>query len=315
MKKYLFILITFFGIFNFSQTKEKELIIVQNLTLENFKIEELIKFVNSNFKSENEKAKFYYYWIAKNIKYDDNLFEKLNDSKYIPLESENQKDIFRIYIEKKAVCEGYSNLYHYLLNSSNIKNEFISGNAKTFYDFRNYEFNHTNKHAWNAVFINNHWILVDTTWASANSEITENYYDVKPERLILTHFPNDSKWQLMKNLITKDEFKNSPFLDNFYFEKGFRELPKINSDNKFIYIYIKKNPNKNWLVSFKFENENGVFERLICKLKENKDYKIYYTEKNNIPKKTIIRLDLTDFNEDKQTLLKYENIGLFHLKY
>ena len=55
MKKYLFILITFFGIFNFSQTKEKELIIVQNLTLENFKIEELIKFVNSNFKSENEK--------------------------------------------------------------------------------------------------------------------------------------------------------------------------------------------------------------------------------------------------------------------
>ena len=55
---------------------------------------------------------------------------------------------------------------------------------------------------------------------------------------------------------TKDEFKNSPFLDNFYFEKGFRELPKINSDNKFIYIYIKKNPNKNWLVSFKFENEN-----------------------------------------------------------
>lgn len=75
MKKYLFILITFFGIFNFSQTKEKELIIVQNLTLENFKIEELIKFVNSNIKSENEKAKFYYYWIAKNIKYDDNLFE------------------------------------------------------------------------------------------------------------------------------------------------------------------------------------------------------------------------------------------------
>ena len=57
MKKYLFILITFFGIFKFSQTKEKELIIVQNLTLENFKIEELIKFVNSNIKSENEKAK------------------------------------------------------------------------------------------------------------------------------------------------------------------------------------------------------------------------------------------------------------------
>jgi transglutaminase/protease-like cytokinesis protein 3 len=76
------------------------------------------------------------------------------------------------------------------------------------------------EHAWNTVFINKVWKLIDPTWASGytNSEVTEFkktysefYFFTNPIEFFNDHYPTDNKWSLLPVTPTLTQFYNFPF--------------------------------------------------------------------------------------------------------
>ena len=160
--------------------------------------------------SKIEKLKAVYYWIANNIKYDCKLFNEMNS------EDEFYNDYFYtdsywILKRKKTVCEGYAWLLNEMCNSIGINTLIIHG-----YSFDRSE--NLTTHAWNMVELEDGFYLVDVTWSAGFSDCERNeftfaynkkYFLMKPSEFIKEHYPNNSKYQLLKNEIKKEEFINS----------------------------------------------------------------------------------------------------------
>ena len=83
-------------------------------------------------------------------------------------------------------------------------------------------------HAWNAVKVRGEWKLLDCTWgAGALNERGEYvpafdsfYFFTPPEQFIYSHFPNDSRWQLMAEPLTRQAFETLALLKPAFFTCG-----------------------------------------------------------------------------------------------
>lgn len=163
----------------------------------------------ANF-SDLQKTRSIYFWIAQNIQY--MIDEQSQD--------QHAEHVFKY---KKGVCEGFANLFHEMCEQAGIRSKVIVGYVKDSRFEQEKKLPFPN-HAWNAVFINNKWQLLDVTWASFNKalkdkeELSENYFRYKlennflvdPAVFIYTHLPEDPLWQLTSakvpfKLFLKDE--------------------------------------------------------------------------------------------------------------
>ena len=119
--------------------------------------------------SDYEKALAIHDWVCKNIYYDEAAVRRngTNDS------PRNATDVIAA---RKAVCLGYSNLYAALCRAVGIPCNVITGYAIS---EESEESTWTEKalttaeanHAWNEAYIDNRWVIVDTTWDSKNKLI------------------------------------------------------------------------------------------------------------------------------------------------
>src|SRR4029078_8527879 len=73
-------------------------------------------------------------------------------------------------------------------------------------------------HMWNAVKIDGKWYLVDLTWDAGQTVKGEfiftystAYLFADPQVFITHHFPEDEKWQLLKNPVSWTEFRYIEF--------------------------------------------------------------------------------------------------------
>lgn len=91
------------------------------------------------------------------------------------------------------------------------------------------------QHWWNAVFIYGKWCHVDSYLATmpiinktGSGELkysfNENYFLVDPNKLIYTHFPEESSWQLIHNVVTLDEFTLQPKITPHFLQFGLQTL-------------------------------------------------------------------------------------------
>jgi len=132
---------------------------------------ELAEQIIAPFSTKEEKTKAIYYWITNNIAYDVKLFNKMEKSgklgkseKYTmeQLRRKRKSDIKRTLSKKKGVCHHYSLLFDKLCEEVNINCEYIGGYSKT-------DPEKSGKgiaHAWNAVFYDKNWHLIDLTYSS-----------------------------------------------------------------------------------------------------------------------------------------------------
>src|SRR5690606_2162152 len=115
----------------------------------------------------------------------------------------------------------------------------------------------TTNHAWNAVKIDNKWKLIDATWSTGNDEanpgsfnFSEEYFLIKPEKLILNHFPEDSKWQLLNPIITKENFFFKPlfygpyFLSNLELKNNVNGIIKVKQGDSITLVFDKADTEK-----------------------------------------------------------------------
>lgn len=113
---------------------------------------ELIKLTKSivkEKKTEKEKVEAVYNYIVANIKYDYNKINNIDDT-YVP-------ELDNILSIKKGICYDYASLLAGMLRSEGIPTKLVKGYKN---DLKEY-------HAWNEVFLEGKWQVIDTTYDSA----------------------------------------------------------------------------------------------------------------------------------------------------
>ena len=158
-----------------------------------------------------------FYWIAKNIEYDVvSYFAK-------DYKDQTAEGVFRT---RKGVCAGYANLYKYLCNEIQAPCGVIPGYSKGYGFEYGKEAPERVDHAWNAVEIDQHWYLLDSTWGAGHlndknafeRKLDDYYFLTRPDELIYHHFPEKTKWQLLKTPIKLDQFMEMPHLRPGYYD-------------------------------------------------------------------------------------------------
>lgn len=255
MKKITFYILTLFLLLTldaYSQSKFSEIDEdARNVVYNSEK--SLAKELTKNCSTDLEKVRAIFIWVTDNIAYDFKLFHSPKIQK--ELYTSKNEVIEHVLKTRKAVCAGYSYLFKNLCHEVNIECVTIIGFSKQYLAD-----GHKNKkivdHAWNGVKIGNKWFLLDATWASGNSfgnqftkEFDDFWFLTDPKKFIYTHFPEKSKWQLLSNPFSKDEFDDLPSLSSHrFFTQGVKVISpengiiKISSDSTFIFKIKKKNP-------------------------------------------------------------------------
>ncbi|WP_068618514.1 transglutaminase-like domain-containing protein [Paenibacillus tuaregi] len=119
------------------------------------------KALTKNLTTDEQKVKAIYNFVVNNIKYDKKLALNI-PADYIP-------QIDRTLTVGKDTCYGYSALFAAMLRSVNIPTKLDMG--KTAYV--------TTYHAWNEVYMNNKWVVIDTTVDAGWKGTTTKYQMIK----------------------------------------------------------------------------------------------------------------------------------------
>ena len=138
------------------------------------------------------------------------------------------QSIHRVLEEKKAICDGYSNLFSALCNRLGVENVKILGYSKVYGYEPGQKFAVSN-HAWNAVLLNEEWYLIDVTWGASRSNNEdfqasegnlERYFLTEPSLFLLDHLPEDPQWQLVSDPVSIEDFESG------------KNIPKVEKSSK-----------------------------------------------------------------------------------
>lgn len=193
----------------------------------------LTKELTEPYPDQLSKIRSIFIWITDNIAYDYNFINKGKEIK-LP-ECKVYEDCDRIYREwemkylkkvikkGKGICDGYARLFQKMCEIAGIKSEIVAGYTKT----KPYHIGATGSlnHAWNAVWIDSAYYLLDPTWAAGYCienedsgllegfvKSYENYYWFTPfNDLARDHYPKEGKWVLEANY-TKEKYAANPYI-------------------------------------------------------------------------------------------------------
>ncbi len=156
--------------------------------------------------SEKELIRAFYFWTANKIEYD-------TENKFNFSSSDNPATIISETLKKRrAVCQGYSEVFHALCDAAGIENYVIQG-----YTRQNGSVVYIN-HAWVVARIDTTWYFFDPTWGSGVvtngkfiQKFTNEYFLVKPAVFIKSHMPFDPIWQCLYYPFSPEKFAQSNF--------------------------------------------------------------------------------------------------------
>jgi transglutaminase/protease-like cytokinesis protein 3 len=242
------------------------------------KVESLVAQIEKDFSTDQEKARAAFFWLAKNIRY--NLKEYYNPrqrsyrfsyateaekiAKYQNLVDNLVKTTFR---SKTGVCEEYAQSFKKICNLLHIEAEVIKGNVRNAAAEIG-EIPNTTNHAWNAVKIDDEWLILDATWAAGYEyngkwirDFNDYFYDIPKDKILKSHYPEESIWMLRFGRMTVDEFYNQPIYSNTFLglkaeliapttgtielkNNDFIELKFKNLTDSLLLFYVFKGANK-----------------------------------------------------------------------
>ena len=176
-------------------------------------INELGRFFKT-IKDPYERVRAMHDWVAEHISYD---WPAIDDKTYPTKQSAKT-----VLAARRGVCSGYSNLMIALGKVTGDRMLYVTGYTRT----ENGELDDDVGHAWNAVMINRRWYLMDVTWDSGkqlgrpNGKFRTTYFLTPPRAFLLDHFPDKTKWQLLKTPVSTGDFLRQPLMDAGSFAWG-----------------------------------------------------------------------------------------------
>jgi len=184
-------------------------------------VESLASYLVAPARNEREKARSIFRWVTENIDYD--VLGFFTGS----FDDTSSKDVLK---SRKSVCSGYSDIFSSLARSAGLEVARIAGYGKAYGYLPGENLSGPSNHAWNAVKINGSWYLIDCTWGAGyidgNKKYVrkfDDYYFMTPQsEFIYGHFPEDSRWQLLEQPLSKSEFEKQAFLKPEFFKYGLK---------------------------------------------------------------------------------------------
>jgi hypothetical protein len=180
-------------------------------------ITSLATYLTGPARSDREKARALFTWMALNINYDVSRFGRPPDPR-------------SVLAERRAVCAGYAALFKALADAAGLDAEVIHGHAKGMGPQAAISADGLLTHDWNAVKIDGRWALLDCTWGAGRlnermqfeKRFTDHYFLTPPELFIYDHLPSEDRWQLLQRPVTKAEFLARAWVQSAFFEHGLR---------------------------------------------------------------------------------------------
>jgi Transglutaminase-like superfamily len=168
----------------------------------------------------------------------------------VPRPPQDAETVFRT---RKAVCAGYAKLLEALGQAIGEQIVYVVGDSRSQISDLN-----GSSHAWNAANIQGNWYLIDATWDSGYVDASgftkryeANYLFPPPEVMIISHFPDDSAWQLLSRPLSRGDFLRQPMLRPTFFAQGLKLIFPTRSqtdvqENATIQL---ENPRQRWLMA------------------------------------------------------------------
>ena len=181
-------------------------------------IRELVLLLTKDIDDDFLKVKNIHDWIADNISYD--------ASSYFSDDIPEQSYVATLK-RRTSVCAGYAHLVHKMCELSGIECAMVSGYARG-YGFDIFDSGNVSErnHDWNAVKIKDNWYLLDVTWDAGYvngrrkeyiKHYSTDYLFLHPRKMIYTHYPADSEWQLTDKHVTREDCLSMPLLQGRFF--------------------------------------------------------------------------------------------------
>lgn len=217
--------------------------------------------IASDFSSDMDKVRASFKWITNNIRY--NLEEALQPTKTViqfkySSEKERLEKIQQIkddivkeaFFSKQGVCEEYAQSLKKLCDLLGIEAIVLTGYVRnTAYEIDRVS-NSTN-HAWNAVKVDDKWMIIDATWASGSvlngkwqKKFTDYYFDIDYDKVGYTHYTDDRKWSILLKQGSLADFYRQPIYGREFLENDLEVVAPNNgiitvNNNSAITIQIK----------------------------------------------------------------------------
>ena len=291
----------------------------------------LSKYINDNFKTEKDKARAIFVWLASNIQYDvENMFA-------INFYETKENKISKTLNTRKGICENYAALFTEIAGGCGIKSFVIEGYTKQ-NGFADYI-----PHAWSSANIDGAWYMFDPTWGSGfmnggkfYKKINNDYFKTPPSTLIKSHIPFDYLFQLVNYPVTNQEFYEGKITQNktkpfFNYVDSLELYKKQNSIERMVSAgyRIEKNGVKNAMIfdrlqHIKVELENdrittstNLYNLAVSNYNDavrNLNAFIQYRNKQFNPLKTdaeiqeMINIPIKNIEEANANLLQIKNV-------
>jgi len=174
------------------------------------------------YKSDVEKCRAIFTWIAHNIAYD---YDAFLQGSYGALKPED------VLQKRRAICGGYANLFKKMAETAGLQAVVVGGFSKGYGYNTQYLFADQNRHAWNAVLLNDDWHLLDATWGAGyiserkfKASFNDFYFLTPPNQLIQTHYPERARWQLLAKPHTRSDYSEMPLTKPAFFKYDMRMI-------------------------------------------------------------------------------------------
>ena len=190
-------------------------------------LDSLSKALTLPYSTDLEKVRSIFRWITEHISYKVRgplylrrpapmLLDEPDDTSSV-LKPLSERVALNVFKRREAVCDGYTRLFKTLCDYAGLPSEIIHGHARTDFNRSGQQF--LSNHAWNAVYIDSAWRLLDVTLASGYISFRDEYvkkYDdyyffTPPEHFVRDHYPDELRWTLLDNPPTVKEFQHTPF--------------------------------------------------------------------------------------------------------
>ena len=198
--------------------------------------EPLAQSITQDCIDDYQKIMAIYQWICANIDYDTSFKIKTADA---------------CYKAKKGVCQAYCELFYHLATSVGVNVEIVCGKARGYANV-----GPDAGHAWIFAYTReNQGILLDPTWGAGGVNGKEFvrrvnpwiWFNVIPERMVLSHFPEEKSYQLIKKPLSVKEFFSMPVPNDLWFEYGldpYELLQKARKNNLDLPDFFNKGEGK-----------------------------------------------------------------------
>lgn len=279
-------------------------------------LEELSNQIEKDFKTDTDRVRAAFYWVATKMNYGKNLDEFFQAPKLFSYLTDHEKETklseikyenrTRAFSNQRGVCVDYSSIFQEICSNFGLETALIKGLTKNEISILTSEKQYKN-HVWNAVKINGVWKLFDCTWASGFFDNTANdfikkfngfYFDTNPNTLIKSHFPKEQKWQLLDKKINLSTFLQGPIFYPEFFKRDLKladntsghlkilssgystiTLKNLPRDQQLFYKSAKKNLRK---VKTKKVDQFHVIKLKTKLLEESGEYFTFYLESDPI---------------------------------